>query len=52
MEKKGFSMKHVIIILVILYVLSPIDMLPGFLLDDLAVVILGLKEVRSLEDEE
>ena len=38
---KGF-LKAIIIIFVIIYVISPIDAMPGFPLDDIIVAVLGL----------
>lgn len=39
--------RTLILVAVVLYVLSPLDFMPGILLDDLIVVIIGILQIRS-----
>lgn len=39
--------RTLILIVVVLYVLSPLDFMPGILFDDLIAIIIGVCQIRS-----
>lgn len=47
MEERRNGTSALLFILIALYVLSPIDLLPGCPLDDIAAIILGLNSRHS-----
>ena len=45
-------MKGMLIVLVILYVVSPIDFIPGMPVDDLLIILLGIAVQKGLNAAE